>query len=128
MLLLILPVSYLLFKFKAPPESTFYVSIGVVLLYFYPQILIVNKVIQFSVKSYFSQVITPIITVTIISYILPVMIHLNMEYGMFRFFVVSFSGLLFSLVTIYTFGISQNERIMIKSYINEKIKTRSSNN
>jgi O-antigen/teichoic acid export membrane protein len=128
MLLLILPVSYLLFKFKAPPESTFYVSIGVVLLYFFPQILIVKKVIQFSVKSYFSQVIIPIITVTIISYILPVMIHLSMEYGMFRFFVVSLSGLLFSSVTIYTFGISQNERNMIKSYINKKIKTRSNNN
>ena len=121
MLLLIIPISYLLFKFKAPPESTFYVSIGIVLLYFYPQIFIVKKVIQFSVKLYFNQVIIPIIIVTIISYVLPFIIHLNMEYGILRFFVVSFSGLIFSLFSIYFLGISKGEKTMVKSWVNRKI-------
>ena len=121
MLLLIIPISYLLFKFKAPPESTFYVSIGIVLLYFYPQIFIVKKVIQFSVKLYFNQVIIPIIIVTIISYVLPLIIHLNMEYGILRFFVVSFSGLIFSLFSIYFLGISKGEKTMVKSWVNRKI-------
>ena len=121
MLLLIIPISYLLFKFKAPPESTFYVSIGIVLLYFYPQIFIVKKVIQFSVKLYFNQVIIPIIIVTIISYVLPFIINLNMEYGILRFFVVSFSGLIFSLFSIYFLGISKGEKTMVKSWVNRKI-------
>ena len=121
MLLLIIPISYLLFKFKAPPESTFYVSIGIVLLYFYPQIFIVKKVIQFSVKLYFNKVIIPIIIVTIISYVLPFIIHLNMEYGILRFFVVSFSGLIFSLFSIYFLGISKGEKTMVKSWVNRKI-------
>ena len=66
-------------------------------------------------------IIIPIIIVTIISYVLHFIIHLNMEYGILRFFVVSFSGLIFSLFSIYFLGISKGEKTMVKSWVNRKI-------
>lgn len=121
MLLLILPISYVFFHFGFQPETIMYVYMSITLLIFIPQILIVNKIIGMSIKAYLKEVILVMIIVAIVSFMLPIYIHLKMETSFLRFLIVGFSCLFSCLLTIYFFGVTKSERCLIASYINEKI-------
>jgi len=121
MLLFILPISYILFLFGASPESTFYVSIGVTILCFVPQLWIVHQTVGLSIKSYLKEVTFVMILVSVIAIILPLFLQLQMDPGIIRFFSVCIVGVLSCLVTVYLFGLTSDERTMIISYINRNI-------
>jgi O-antigen/teichoic acid export membrane protein len=121
-LISILPISYLFFYLGFPPEVTFYVSIAVIIVCFVPQLLIVRKIIGFSISSYLKNVTFIMLTVTIASFLLPLFVHFNMVISFKRFLIVILCGIVSSLSSVYFLGLSKSEREMIKSYINKMIK------
>lgn len=122
MQLSVLPISFILLKMGAFPETVMYVSILVAIITFIPQLLITKKTISLSICMYLKDVVFYIVIVSAISLIIPLMIHYNMDYGIERFIVVTLTGIFTSFLTIYLIGLSKGERntalIIIKNKIN----------
>jgi len=127
MLLMILPISYIFFYFGYKPETIMYVYLSITILCFIPQIWIVHTTIGMSIKSYLKEVIFIMILVAIISFILPLYFHCNLEYGLLRFLLVGSSSLISCLTVIYLIGLTKNERDLTSRYIKNKIINNSIN-
>lgn len=118
-----LPISYFLLKGGMQPESTMYVNIFLLLLCFWPRLLICKKVIGLSIKKYVSKVIKQIITVTVAS--------VSFAYGICHFlqncdclsffFIQSFLIFLTTLSSIFLFGFSKYERMRVVKILKNKL-------
>src|SRR5690606_7899635 len=118
-ILLNLPISYILLKLGFDATTPFYVAIGLTLLYYFPQIAIVKKEIGldlFSLKDMVQRVV--ISTVLVIS--IPVLCSMFLDFGFLRFIVVSFTGLFSSIVFVFLFGLSRDERYWLKFLIKNR--------
>jgi O-antigen/teichoic acid export membrane protein len=122
LLLMILPISYVFFHFGFKPETIMYVYLSVTIICFVPQIWIVHNTIGMSIKSYLKEVILVMILVAIISFILPLCIHSNLKFGLFRFFMVIFSSIFSCLLTIYSVGLTNDDRNLMINFFRNKLK------
>lgn len=116
LLLLILPVSYLFFKFGFKPHSTFIISIVVYLLALALRLIIVSKLIEMSVLTYLKEVVSKVILVSIVSVIIPISFkHFfpNDEANL----VIMICGIavISVLTSIYFIGLKINEQEFINS-------------
>lgn len=77
---------------------------------------------DFSVTTYFKNVIIPLLIVTSLALILPLLAHMGMEYGFLRLLVV----ILLTVASVFTIGffigINRNERELVISYVKKIIK------
>lgn len=118
------PISFTLLKCGMNPVSPFIVLAGVRLIYWIVILKILQKYVNYSLKSYFRKAILPIIVVIAVSSIL-VLIRINI------FERESLNGILSALycfiitsLTIFFIGLSSNEKSFIlnkiKSYVHKK--------
>lgn len=111
MLLLIVPIAYILLKlFHVRPESVFIVHIIIELFTQYARLRIVLPMIRMDMATYCKQVIIPIITIAIVSPIIPYMLFSNMDNTWSRFLIVSVISVLCTSITIYIGGCTSSER------------------
>lgn len=116
MLLLIVPIAYIGLKyFHFPPEYVFMVHIVIELCTQYARIRIVLPMIFMPTKDYIKNVIHPILKVSIISPIIPLIAYNYLDEGTFSFFVVCTTTTCSILLTAYFIGCSSIERIFIKN-------------
>lgn len=110
-MLLNLPLSFLFLKIGYSAPVVFYISIfnSIICLFF--RLLMLNRMINLSVIGYLSKVILPLICVTIVSYIFPLLLSNQMEFGFVRFLTVSTIALFCTLISIFFLGLSYMERI-----------------
>lgn len=119
MLLSIVPIAYILLKyFNVTPESVFLVHIIVEILTQYARIILVLPMISMTKKSYFKEVIIPILKVIFITPILPIIAYNNLENSIISFFIVCVISILSVIIGIYFLGCTNVE----KNYIMSKIK------
>lgn len=121
LLLFNLPVSYLLLNRGFQPEVCIYVSICLSIICFIPRLLIGEKVASIPAMEFFYQVFITIISVTILSLLLPAFIYLRLDEGYTRFFAVSITWLISSLLVIYIIGLNKNERNLLKDFARDRI-------
>lgn len=116
--ILILPVSYLFFKFGYPPESTFIVSISIAVVAFVFRLLFTKKQIpEFSIRQFIQEILIRNIPVILLSVLIPWLIISNMHPGFTRLILVTLTSLSISIITIYSVGLKNNERLFIKNAI-----------
>lgn len=120
--LLNLPISYVLLRYGMPPESTMYVNIGLLLVCFWPRLIICKRTIGLSIRSYFSIVIKKIIIVTIVSVLI---VHLSSFFmceddTILHFIIKTGYIVLVTIGIILVLGFNNNERIKIYSLIKQK--------
>jgi O-antigen/teichoic acid export membrane protein len=114
--ILILPVTYLFFKFGYPPESTFIVSINIAVVAFVFRLLFTKKQIpEFSIRQFIQEVLIRNIPVILLSVLIPWLIISNMHPGFTRLILVTLTSLSISIITIYSVGLKNNERLFIKN-------------
>lgn len=114
MLLSIVPIAYLLLKFTTvPPESVFIVYVVVDMLTLYARVRIVLPMVKMRLRTYFMQVIVPILFVVLVAPILPIIVYSSMQQGILSLFVVCAVCVVSTLLAIYTLGCSSDERILI---------------
>ena len=123
-LLLNLPVSYVFLKVGYPPQTVFFVAIIIETILFFLRLVILKELIGLPIVRFFSEVIAKIILISILAYIIPVIVHINIETGILSFFLTSFTGIIISGITIYLFGISKGERLLLINLIKRKIATK----
>ena len=118
MLILILPISYLLFKLGFSPQSTFVVSICIAILAFLVRLYLTKKEIpEFSVGMFVQDVLLRSLPIVILAICIPFLIKLTMNAGFVRFAVVSVVSVLSSLMLIYFFGLKKNEKLFLQKAI-----------
>jgi len=110
--LLTLPLIYLLYSLKFPPYTItiLYVIVEIVFLLFQTRIL--SKLTEFKFSAYFSLTIRPVFFVTLL--IVPQYFLSNIfGSGLMNFFLLSIISVLLTIITIYFFGLSREERNII---------------
>ena len=122
--LLSLPLSYFFFKLGYPAEATLFVSIFVFIIAHILRLIILKKVIEFSIKEYLKKFIMPSLYVSIISCSMPIFFHLTMPIGLYRLITVVCISSLLTLLTIYFIGITKIERNKLIEIISKKTDRR----
>jgi len=118
LLVLILPMSYLLFSLGFPPQSTFNVSIAIAIIAFIIRLLLTKKQLpEFSVKQFLHEVLLINVPVILISIAIPSLIIWVVQPGLFRLIFVTIASLNISIVIIYLIGLKNNEKYFIKEAI-----------
>jgi O-antigen/teichoic acid export membrane protein len=119
LLILILPISYLLFKYGYPPQFTFIVSISIAIVAFIFRLLLAKKQIpEFSIRQFLQEIVIRNIPVILLSGLIPWLIKINMQTGFIRLMIVTMCSLCISIVTIYFVGLKTNEKFFVKNAFN----------
>lgn len=119
--LLAFPISFLFLKLNFSAVTALQVLATTRLLYLIVTISITNKFIRVDIKQYIQKTIFPIIQITTISYILSFVSNKIFPQTFWGTLIIGFSTLLYIAFSIYTLGITKQERNTITSYIKKKI-------
>lgn len=123
-ILLIVPVSYVILKLGAGPESVFYVAILFNLISGMARYAFCIKQIGYSAKRYVSYVILPLTGVVIVSLPIPLITKYYLENqlsGLLEFLSLCVISFAFAFVASWFIGFSKHEREMIVETVRKKI-------
>lgn len=123
MLLMNFPLSYLLLKLGGEPECTMYVALFVSVCCLILRLVILRNNIKLSLAWFFKRICFNIISVSVVSLLIPCLICLLMGDGWIRFVFIIASCLLCSTLTVLFVGCSKHERLFIYERI-KKIKSK----
>lgn len=100
-LLLIVPLSYVCLLFIDIPEIVFIVNIFISLCAQIVRLYLLRKLISLNVYDYFKEVILKIISVSLLSVIIPLFIYFLLESSLIRFILVVGSCVISTGISIY---------------------------
>ena len=121
--LLIVPIAYIVLKLRGNPESVYLVQFVIMLCAQTARIFMIKPLIQLPLKKYFNEVIVRVLIVAITAPIIPLFIYFNTHVmSTTNFFMVCLFSVISVFISIYLIGITQNERQMILSYLQKRIK------
>lgn len=121
LLLLILPLSYLFLTLGFPPQVTLYVSIFISVIALFTRLWIIGPLVNLPIRKFAQYVLVPVLLVSILSSILPIMILSGIEGGFIRFFAVCIVSLISITLTIYWIGLRNTEQIFMKDKFRQLI-------
>lgn len=112
--LLNLPASYVLLYLGFAPESIFVVAIVISVLCEMLRLIMLNKMIGLSIKSFLKCVYFNVILVGIVSCIAPVVLEFFYPLSsIVSFFLLTLVSILSAAITIYFVGCTQSDRIVV---------------
>jgi O-antigen/teichoic acid export membrane protein len=116
------PVSLLILRLGAPAYSVVVVAICITLSVFILRFPLLKRLVAYSIKQFFKKVVLPICIVSVISAVLPIILHSSMNQSFLRLFmVISVSGLS-TCMGIYFFGLDITERKIVQHEIKKRIR------
>lgn len=116
-LLLILPVSYICLRLGCPAYSVFIVHFVMESLTQMVRMILLRPMIGIRVRDYFNHIYTQVLVVVGVSIILPTLVYLNIEAGIFRFVIVGLFCVVSVSTAAYLLGLSANERVFVKAKV-----------
>jgi len=123
-LLLILPVSYCALKFGFNPESVFIIYLSFTIIAQVIRLIIIRPMINLSLIEYNKQVIKPIFTVLIITFVPLFFFNSVLGDDFVGLLINTIIVVVFVTVVIYYIGINKNEKKFIISSIKNKLRVR----
>lgn len=114
LLLMIVPIAYIVLKLGGNPESVYIVHGCIAVLTQFARVYMMRNLIDLPMARYFHKVVAPILLVVASSIIVPLVIHLNMQYGIIRFFTVCSICVISTLLSSYFLGTNSFEKGMIQ--------------
>ena len=116
------PASYIMFELGLP-AYTAYIAYAIVYTYLvYVRLVLMNKQVGFPIKPFMRQVILPILVVTTLSFVIPLLLHYYIGNDIVRLVVVLSANTILLIPIILIFGLNKSERVAIVSLIKRKIK------
>jgi O-antigen/teichoic acid export membrane protein len=115
--LIILPISYFLLAFGNEPQATLYVSITISLIAMFGRLYIISPLIDLSIIEYTKSVLFPILVVTLLSFILPLLVEYGMTDNIYKFVLICITSFFSVIFSVIFFGLKRNERILIRNKI-----------
>lgn len=116
-LCLTFPIGYVLLKMDFAPYTTIVVSIIATIIGEYLAVLVLRRYIVFSVLGYFLAVYGRSFLIAVVSIILPLVIHINMNEGFARLIFVSMSSVITVSLAMYILGLDKVKRMLLHEYI-----------
>ena len=113
----ILPFSYFFLQLDFPPQSTFYVSICISIIALFSRLLLINKLVNVSIKQFLKEVLMRVLLVVGISLILPLIFKYQTESSVINFILLIIISFLSIIYSIYIIGLDNVEKLFIKSKI-----------
>lgn len=113
LLLMIVPLAYIVLKLGGNPESVYIVHGCIAIIAQFSRVYMMRNLIDLPMMTYFKNVVAPILLVAISSFIVPWFVHMNMDYGVVRFFVVCSISVVSALTCSYFLGTNSFEKDMI---------------
>jgi len=110
---LVIILSYICLKIGLPPESVFIVTIVVSIMVQITELLLLKKLIVFSVRSYVKDVVFLCLLVMTGSAIIPYLFSSMIVPGFTRFIVVGFVSVIAVSSTVYFWGIDKETRNLV---------------
>ena len=108
--LFIIPFGYYFFHIGYSPVSVFVIYLILEFLALLSNLIITSHYVGFSIKKYFTCVLSRIVIVALSSIILPLLVYIYLEPSLMRLLLILILSVLNSLFSIYFFGLLNNER------------------
>lgn len=119
--LLVIPISFFFLKQGCEPQVVYLIGLCLSLLILFVSSVITKQKIGFESSLYFKEVIMPIILVTIISTILPVLLSFILDESYSRFVIVVVVSVLSVGLCSYFIGLSGGERMFIRNLVKKHV-------
>jgi O-antigen/teichoic acid export membrane protein len=120
-LLLNLPVSFCFLKFGFQPQTTMYITISISIFCLFLRLWMLKSMVNLSIKEYIGKVLIVVISVSIVSYLIPLCLVFQLNESFAHFIIISGVGLMCSTISIYYLGLDKNE----KRYFIQIVKSKS---
>jgi len=105
------PLSWIVLKLGGQPASVFWIAIVLSIIALLAQFYIISRIINlFSIQSFISQVVFPVMTTTVVSIIFPLIAYASQEEGVMRFFTICTLCAISTCIGILCFGLKSQER------------------
>lgn len=125
--ILIFPFSWLLLEYGYGAFIVFVVAIIANMLMFVARLVILKSLIDLPILKYLKNVLTPIISVVILSLVLPVIVYSSFEQSLMMSLTVVFISILSASIVMYFIGLNKLEREKVKMYLSNYLNRRSFN-
>lgn len=112
-----LPISYVLLKNGFIPEIVLIIAVFISQICLMARLIMLRGMIQLSVRNYLKKVYFNVITVTLLSAIIPMYLVSCCEENLVNFIAISFLTIIITLIVIYQIGCSSSEHLLIKNQI-----------
>ena len=116
-LLLNLPVSWVFLLMGAPPYSVLIIAVFFAVAALIVRLLILKRLIDYSIRRFFRLVIAPVLIISAISAILPVLINYFSLQNVLRLCLVTIVSIISIMVCSYVIGLTYGERQKVKDII-----------
>lgn len=117
-----LPISYIVLKLGAIPQSVVIVAICISVLCTFARIILLKNTTGMPIKSFVIDVYINVIIIFISAYIPPLVLRHYMPDDLLGFIVVSCMAIISSVFFIYYIGCNKEERILVVSKIKSFVK------
>lgn len=114
-------ITYLAIRFTRIPESVFVCYLILIILGVIVRIFVMNKQIHLTPLTYLKKVLLPVLYVTVLSSILPIMTHVLISSNWLRLIVTVAVSSLSVLAFVYLVGVSASERELATQFVRNKL-------
>ena len=116
---LVFPLSYLLFYFDFPPETTYFVFIIIYSILVFLRIYVLKSILDFPIMQFMKEVIFRIIPVTILAIIFPSLLYYFLMDTISRLILVLIMSTVSIMVSIYIIGLEVDEKAKIATKVRQ---------
>lgn len=124
LLVMNLPVAWIFLKMGYAPQVTMYIAMAISAIAQVTRVFFAKKYTNMSVRKYLREVICPILIVTIVSIVMPILVWTQFDENLTRFFVVGVVCVVSTSVSVIYLGITKRERSLLNSVIKKRIRWR----
>ena len=116
-----LPVAYWVLSVNYPPQAAFYTTIIISCICIIFRLVILKRTANMNIQKYVGNVIIPIAKVTLFSFVIPIIVLLEINESIFRLIANGLLSMLWTLLIIYTLGMFKAERFWVKRTFMKRI-------
>jgi O-antigen/teichoic acid export membrane protein len=120
--LLNLPLSWMLLMIGKPAYSVFIVSIFFSTIGYIANLLVLKRLVKYSIMEYLLTVIFPFFLVVMVSGVLSLIFHIIIKRSLLRLFLVTFISFIFTCGSMYVLGFNKTEKKKINKIILYKLR------
>ncbi|GHV08385.1 hypothetical protein FACS189485_19820 [Spirochaetia bacterium] len=120
-LLLNLPVSWIALSCGAPAEAVMVIAVMITIVAFLVRLVLVKRLIDFSLFSFCKKVVLPIAAVSLFAAIIPAVIYVNTDEHLLRFCAVFAVSIVSACGWMYAIGLNTVERQQVRAMIKKSI-------
>lgn len=117
--ILTVPIAYIVLYYGGKPVTALFVSLLSMIIAQINALLILKRIVQYSIRHYLQRVIMPLMIVIVTTILFPIGIKLIMESSFIRLLIVIILSFSVTIISVMLFGLNQVEKKMINQLINK---------